>query len=292
MSTAKKLDLPIDDMDLSSNDGSDLDQKMFMKISKKIYELAGVDLPHTPKNVALVRNRIVKVMRRRGLATYDDYWSVVSNNPTQADVDEFISALTTNMTSFFREANHFEWLADYLKNEHKKNSELRIWCAAASTGQEPYTLAMVCRENLDDATIGRTKILATDIDLQVLKKGAIGKYNEREISGLPSWLEKKYFSKIKHPKGDLLKAEEAIHSLLTFAPFNLMSPKYEMKTKFDIIFCRNVLIYFNEEDTKRVINNLVSCVRPGGYLVLGHSESGNVRHNNLKPLSRAIYQKV
>lgn len=268
-----------------------LTDKMFNNFSKYMYELAGVDLPMTPKNHALIRNRIVKLLRRHSLENYEDYWAMLDKGGPEV-ISEFISALTTNMTSFYRESNHFDFFAGILPEMLKKaGSELRVWCAAASTGQEPYTIAMTICEALGDS-YSRARVLATDIDLQVLKKASVGTYEEREMQGLAPAQRPKYFEKVKVKGDDMWRAKDQIHKMIRFAPFNLMNPKYEFQHKFHVIFCRNVLIYFDEPTTKRVIDNLVSCLAPGGYLILGHSESGNVKHAGLKPLSRAVYQKI
>ena len=277
----------------SLNDIEDikLSDKMFSKFAEHMYELAGVDLPLTPKNHALIRNRIVKLLRRHSLKSYEEYWTMIERGGAEL-TSEFISALTTNMTSFYRESNHFDFLKEVIPELSKKfGADLRLWCAAASTGQEPYTIAMTACEALGDG-YKKARLLATDIDLQVLKKASIGAYEEREMQGLPPAGRTKYFERVKGNGEDFWRAKDQIHDMIRFAPFNLMSPKYEFQHKFHVIFCRNVLIYFDEATTKRVIENLTSCLAPGGYLILGHSESGNVKHANLKPLSRAVYQKL
>lgn len=277
MSAAKNLELQ--EIELS--------KPMFEKFAAKMYELAGVDLPFSPKNHALLKNRLVKVLRRRGLDNYEEYWDQIKD-ASGKDISEFVSALTTNMTSFYRESAHFDFLAEFLPKHFQKESELRIWCAAASTGQEPYTLAMTVTENLPAQQVQKTRILATDIDEQVLRKASIGKYEDREMQGLNPLLRQKYFN----TKGEVYQAKDEIHRLIRFAAFNLMNESYVFQNKFHIIICRNVLIYFDEPTTKRVIDNLVKVLAPGGYLILGHSESGNVKNPDIKPLSRAIYQKL
>lgn len=276
---------------LSDFEDIKLSDKMFGKFAERMYELAGVDLPLTPKNHALIRNRIVKLLRRHSLKSYEDYWAKLETGGAQM-TSEFISALTTNMTSFYRESNHFDFLADVLPDLVKKfGNDVRMWCAAASTGQEPYTIAMTACEALGDQ-YKKSRLLATDIDMQVLKKASVGAYEEREMQGLPPAQRAKYFEKVKANGEEFWRAKDQIHDMIRFAPFNLMSPKYEFQHKFHVIFCRNVLIYFDEPTTKRVIENLASCLAPGGYLILGHSESGNVKSAQLKPLSRAVYQKL
>ena len=269
-----------------------LSDKMFLKFAEHMYNLAGVDLPLTPKNHALIRNRIVKLLRRHSLKSYEEYWSMLEKGGSDL-TSEFISALTTNMTSFYRESNHFDFLKSVLPDLAKKfGTDLRLWCAAASTGQEPYTIAMTVCDAAPDMPSAKPRLLATDIDLQVLKKASTGTYEEREMQGLPPTHRARYFEKVKANGDEYWRAKDQIHDMIRFAPFNLMNPKYEFQHKFHVIFCRNVLIYFDEPTTKKVIENLVSCLAPGGYLILGHSESGNVKHPGLKPMSRAIYQKI
>lgn len=289
MSTARKTELTS-----ALNDFEDihLSDKLFEKFAERMYTLTGVDLPLTPKNHALIRNRIIKVLRRHSLKSYEQYWTLLEKGGPEITA-EFISALTTNMTSFYREASHFDFLASVLPEIYQKNSsDVRIWCAAASTGQEPYTLAMTACEALPEGVSFKVRILATDIDLQVLKKASAGVYEERELHGLPVNHRQKYFENIKSNGDEYWRAKDFLHKMLRFAPFNLMNQKYEFQYKFHVIFCRNVLIYFDEQTTKKVIDNLVSCLGPGGYLVLGHSESGNVKHPQLKALSRAVYQRM
>lgn len=269
----------------------ELTRKVFEGFAKLMYELAGVDLPFSPKNQALVKNRIVKVLRRHGYKDYEQYWEALQSRRKDM-IDEFISALTTNMTSFYRESNHFEFYEKVLPEFFKKESEVRVWCAAASTGQEPYTIAISAREAVSDLQAQRVRILATDIDNQVLKKGSIGVYEDREMQGLAPSLRQKYFDKARKDGIDYYRAQDPIHKMIRFANFNLVNGDYKFSNKFHIIFCRNVLIYFDEPTTKKVIESLASCLLPGGYLILGHSESGNVKSTQLKPLSRAIYQKI
>lgn len=290
MSEAKKFDINVDFH--SDLDSLQLKKGTYDQFAEIIYNLAGIDLPHSAKNEALIRNRMVKVMRRRGLDKFESYLEIVKKGKHE-DIQEFVSAMTTNLTSFYREADHFVFMTQKLPEFVQKCPEVRIWCAAASTGQEPYTIAITSREAVPDNQIGRVRILATDIDLQVLKKGSQGIYDEREMQGLSPQLRQKYFNKAVSKNGtEFYRSKDILNRMLTFAQFNLMNERYEFKNKFQIVICRNVLIYFDEETTKKVVDRLVSCVETGGYLILGHSESGNVKHPQLKPLSKAIYQKV
>lgn len=288
MSAAKKL---VDDLKLPDlSDETDLDQSTFEFFAKKMYDLSGVNLPYSSKNLALVKNRMSKLIRKKALRDLDHLKEQLKN-PNPAFINDFISALTTNKTHFFREEAHFDFLKQYLPTHFKSHSDLRIWCAAASTGQEPYTLAMVVRDHISESDLGRTKMLCTDIDLQVLDKASQGLYTDSEMEGCPEPLRKKYFEKVPGPQPKY-RAKDEINKMLRFAPFNLVKGEYKFSSKFHLIFCRNVLIYFDQETTKFVIDSLASQLAPGGYLILGHSESGSVKNDKLKPLSRAMYQRV
>ncbi|HWU41896.1 MAG TPA: CheR family methyltransferase, partial [Bdellovibrio sp.] len=173
MTAVKKTDT-VSDIVSNLNDFEDikLSDKMFTKFATRMYELAGVDLPFTPKNHALIRNRIVKLLRRHSLKTYEEYWSLLEGGD-HGMTQEFISALTTNMTSFFRESSHFDFLLKVLPEISKKfGNDIRLWCAAASTGQEPYTIAMTVCDAQSGMSSSKVRLLATDIDLQVLKKAS------------------------------------------------------------------------------------------------------------------------
>lgn len=268
----------------------ELKKNQYQFFADLMYQISGVNLPFSSKNEALVKNRMTKLMRRQNVQGYDQLIKKLEN-PTPQFLNDFVSALTTNKTHFFREEAHFEWFTTYLKDHFKKHQELRVWCAAASTGQEPYTTAIVMHENLDASQLQRSKFLATDIDLQVLQKASQGIYTEHEMDGCPDSLRLKYFEKIKG-KDIKFRAKDEIAKMIRFAPFNLMQDKYVFQHKFHVIFCRNVLIYFDPPTVKKVIENLATCLVPGGYLVLGHSESGTSKSDLIKPLHRAIYQRV
>lgn len=280
MSVAKKL----------TSSEAELTRDMYNKFVEMIYQLSGVNLPFNPKNEALLKNRIIRLLRKYDFASYEDYWTFLKNGD-ESQRQEFISALTTNMTSFFREIAHFDWLKKQVKEHFAKSYSLRIWCAAASTGQEPYTIAICICESLTEAQRPHVKILASDIDLEVLKKASIGYYYESEITGLSKDLVLKYFDRVQKDGETLFRVKDFLRDMVSFSQFNLISEKYEFKRPFDIIFCRNVLIYFDEKTVKSVIDKLTNSLAPKGHLLLGHSESGNVKHDKLKALSKAIYQR-
>lgn len=288
MSSARKINP--EDLNFQMLQEMELSKDQFQYFADLMYQLSGVNLPHSTKNEALVKNRLTKLIRKYKMSNYQELLLKMKNPDAQL-LSDFISSLTTNKTHFFREESHFDWLAGYLKKHFGQHQELRFWCAAASTGQEPYTTAIVMRENLSAGEIAKTKFLATDIDLQVLKKAAEGVYTVNEMDGCPDHLRTKYFEARKD-KEVVYRAKDELSQMIRFAPFNLVQGPYAFQHKFHVIFCRNVLIYFDPETTKKVIDNLASCLVPGGFLILGHSESGTVKSNLIKPLSRATYQKI
>ncbi len=267
----------------------DLKEKSFKYFAEKMYELAGVNLPLNAKNLALVKNRLAKIIRTRGLKSYEDLIAVLEKN-RQDDINEFISALTTNKTNFFREEAHFEFFNKFLSDFFESHSELRVWCAASSTGQEPYTISLCMNEALG-LNIKKVKMLATDIDLQVLEKAGKGVYNHAEMEGVPHSMRQKYFDIMKSDD-TYYRAKPELKNPIRFSQFNLVTGKFDFKVPFNIIFCRNVLIYFDEQTTRQVIDHLTDSVQVGGYLILGHSEAGTVRNPRLKTMGRAIYQRI
>lgn len=281
MSAAKKL--------APSSTDNFLSRSEYDYFAQKMYEFSGVNLPFSAKNEALVKNRLSKLLSRNSLGDLDGLRAGLESK-NQKVVDLFISSLTTNKTHFFREDAHFDFLKEDLK-KRSDNAELRVWCAAASTGQEPYTIAIVLREVLQGSKLSNAKFLATDIDLQVLAKASQGQYSESEMEGCPQDLRKKYF-KSTNSKDAKYVASDDIRNMIRFAQFNLVTGPYSFQHKFDYIFCRNVLIYFDPPTTAKVIHNLASQLKPGGYLILGHSESGSVKDSLIKPLNRAIYQRL
>ncbi len=259
--------------------------------SKLMYQISGVNLPYSEKNDSLVKNRMSKLLRKTKYANFDELMSRLKNPPPGL-MNEFVSSLTTNKTHFFREDLHFKWFKDFLLTHFKNDSELRIWCAAASTGQEPYTIAMLLKESLTPSQLTMTKFLATDIDLEVLKKASQGTYRESEMDGCPPDYRKKFFTKVSSGNEDFYKAKDDLSKLIRFAPLNLVQERYPFQHKFHVIFCRNVLIYFDPPTTKKVVTSLVDSLSPGGFLVIGHSEAGSGKVTNVKQVTQAVFQKI
>ena len=265
-----------------------LKQSTFESFSQKIYQIAGIHLPYNDKNVALLSNRLTRLCREYNLKDFEELNEKL-RMPSEQLKQSFVSSLTTNKTDFFREEAHFDFLKVHLPQLLKAKPEIRIWSSACSAGSEPYTLAIMAAEMLNPMDRQRIKILATDIDVEILKKAVQAHFTPIEMEGLQPHHKQKYFTSLS--KG-LFELVPDITKSVHFSEFNLMNFQYRFQKKFDVVFCRNVLIYFDKETTDKVLDLLVSNLDLKGYLIIGHSESGVIRHPCLKSLGNSIFQKV
>lgn len=225
---------------------------------------AGLAIPESKKS--LVQSRITRRMRQLGLSEYSKYLASLDHDSTE--IDFFISALTTNVSHFFRENHHFQDFAEtHLADT--ATGKLRFWSAACSNGQEPYSMAMTILRHIPDATSRDIRILATDIDPAVIERAKSGRYSVQEVAGVPERERKKHFS--THD-GENFEVTDELKSLVAFRRLNLNADNWPMSGQFDAIFCRNVMIYFNDETQRTLIAQLNKRLRSGGSLYLGHSE--------------------
>jgi len=260
----------------------------FSTIQRVAYEFTGIQLSDHKKN--MVYSRLARRLRDLDLNDFNAYCKILqlSDHPEH---NEFINAITTNLTSFFRENHHF----DYLKNtaiaavvkKHKSDKRIRIWSAGCSVGEEPYSIAMVVKEIIDNDW--DTKILATDLDSNVVAHGAAGIYDCARIESISVDRKNKWFS--KEPGGSHVKVKNELRELITFKQLNLLE-SWPMRGPFDIIFCRNVVIYF-DKDTQRVLfDRYADMLVDGGYLFIGHSETLNKVTDRFQSLGKTMYQKI
>lgn len=242
----------------------------FEFIAATIYEDAGIHLPSTKAN--LVYSRLAKRLRALGLENFRDYCALVGSESGAAERAQMIAALTTNVTRFFREPHHFDHLKDNLLTPAVKDirsgSRLRIWSAGCSSGQEPYSIALTILGALPDARAYNVRILATDINPHVLETARRGVYPVEELTSVPQDLRRSWTESVSPGS---CRLDEGPRALITFRPLNLIGA-WPMRGPFDAIFCRNVVIYFDEKTQMRMLNRMSSLLRPGGYLYLGHSE--------------------
>jgi chemotaxis protein methyltransferase CheR len=230
---------------------------------------AGIDMPRAKE--PLVYSRLAKRIRQLGLTSFKDYIELLEH-PGQHEIEHMLVALTTNVTRFFREPHHFDDLRakvlPALVQKARARQRVRIWSAGCSSGQEPYSIALTVMEVLPDARSLDVKILATDINTAVLAEASEGEYPAEAVQPAPQGLRAKYFS----PTADgRLRADDDLRALISFRPLNLMGD-WPMKHPFDVVFCRNVAIYFDEDTQQTIWRRLAERIRPGGRLYIGHSE--------------------
>ena len=264
----------------------------FDRIRALVREHTGIALADTKRQ--LVYGRLVRRLRALKLETFSDYIALLERGEP-AELEEFTNAVTTNLTSFFREPHHFEFLGqEVLPAVVKRNNglrRLRLWCCAASTGEEPYSIAMVLREAGPLLTGWDTKLLATDLDSQVLAHGKTGVYTRDRFGTVSARRIGQYFQEVTAGSERRLSANETLRSLITFKQLNLMN-EWPMKGPFDAIFCRNVIIYFDKETQRALFERMAALQRPGDYLFLGHSESLYRVSERYELIGRTIYKRL
>jgi chemotaxis protein methyltransferase CheR len=217
----------------------------------------------------MVYNRLVRRLRELGLDDFGRYLTMLEANQSNAEWQAFINSLTTNLTAFFREAHHFPVLAEHAR---KRSGEYRVWCAAASTGEEPYSIAITLADALGMAP-GRFKVIASDIDTEVLKKAKSGIYRVDELKTLSPQQLQRYFMRGTGPHEGLVRVRQELANYIEFTPVNLLAKQYNVQGPFDSIFCRNVMIYFDKTTQQDILRRFAPLLKPDGLLFAGHSEN-------------------
>lgn len=266
-----------------------MDSKTFDKFRELVYAKSGIALG--PHKASLVSARVARRMRALGMTGHNDYLDAILRDETGGELVHFLDAISTNVTSFFREADHFEFLKEVLRRwQAEGQTRFRIWCAAASTGEEPYTLAMTALESLG-AGVRDLRILATDISTRVLGVCMEGTYAQSKTETIPPALLSRYFTRFQEGGDSFYSANDELRKVLTFRRLNLAAPPYPMKGPMDVIFCRNVMIYFDEGLRGRLAQEAKRLLRPGGYFVVGHSESLVGSAREFRVIRPSVYQK-
>jgi chemotaxis protein methyltransferase CheR len=241
----------------------------FRKIASMLHADAGLSLPDS--KATLVYSRLAKRLRTLGLESFRQYCELVSESAGAGERRNMLAALTTNVTRFFREPHHFDHLKSAVLTpalQHvKKGGRVRIWSAACSTGQEPYSMALTILSLLPDAPDHDIKVLATDIDPNVVATARRGVYSQSEVSPIPADLARRWME----PADGGMAAGDAMRRLVTFRELNLIG-RWPMTGRFDAIFCRNVVIYFDEDTQRQLWGRFRQQLHPGGRLYVGHSE--------------------
>ena len=261
-----------------------LKKNEFEWISRFLYERTGITLNDGKQ--ALVMGRLDKRLRKRGLTEYGDYFSLLGMPGFEDETTVAIDLLTTNETYFFREPKHFEFLQKVIFPQYAKQRGLRIWSAASSSGEEAYTIAMTLAEYFPG---DGWEILGSDISTKVLEKASRALYPLSAADKIPPLLLKKYCLKGRDEFEDFFLIDAALRSKVRFFPVNLIEPLPDIGL-LDVIFLRNVMIYFDQETKQKLVQRLVEKLRPGGYVFISHSETLNGIKTALKLVSPSIYR--
>ena len=252
---------------------SQLSHEEFERFREFIWHLCGICIAEN--KLTLLTNRLKRRLRVTGIPNYQAYYYYLKSRDGAAELPAFLDAITTNETSFFRTEKHFDWLsqefvAEMLEHIRKREHDemIRVWSAACSSGEEVYTIAICLEEARRRSPIWQFEILGTDISEEVLDRAKRGAYNLASIQNVSESLRKRYFESRDLP--DILQIKPTIRDRVKFLQHNLLAAPPE--TSFDVVFLRNVLIYFNRESKQRVVDQIIKAIRPGGYLVIGPSE--------------------
>lgn len=256
----------------------------FQHIKSLIYRVAGISLSPTKKD--LVYSRLARRLRARQLDSFSEYIRLLETGDSQ-ECEEFINALTTNMTSFFREPHHFPILAQHLGTIPKSNP-VNIWTCASSTGEEPYSIAMTVVDHFKTFN-APVRIFATDIDTKVLEKARRGVYSLDQLHKIPPGQLKRFFLKGEGKNAGFARVRPELQQMITFRRFNLLDEQWGMREKFDAIFCRNVMIYFDRETQHAILDKMAPHLKPEGLFFAGHSESFHHDTNRFKISGKTVY---
>ena len=271
-----------------------LSDSAFKRIQSLIYDLAGIALADS-KHV-MVESRLGKRLRALGLPSYRAYLELLERPDQRDELTRFVNALTTNKTDFFREPHHFEFLRDTAFPEIVRRAgshrRLRIWCAAASTGEEPYTIAMTVREFFGGDDRWDIRILASDIDTDVLTTASAGVYSRDRFEGVEPALIRKYFAPEPDSNDRSLRVKPVLRELITYRQLNLNTAGWPIRTQFDIIFCRNVMIYFDTDSQKKIVAQFAKFLKPESWLLIGHSESLFGISDCFESIGATVYRRV
>lgn len=261
----------------------ELSKAQFEQVRRIVYEKCGINL--TPGKEELVKARLIKRLQMVNLHDIDDYLRFVKQDSSGKEMAQMLDVLTTNKTYFYREPDHFNYFCQQIL-PNLRQPKLRIWSAGCSSGDEPYTLGMLLREHMKNVDRLDVRILATDLSMRVLEKARAAIYPPEALNDLPPALRQKHFTSIN----GTYRVNDNVRKFVSFARLNLLE-NWPMKGPFDVIFCRNVMIYFDLETRDRLVNRYWKMLAPGGYLFIGHSESLNGINHQFHYLQPAAYRK-
>ena len=267
-----------------------ISDREFRLLRELIYAHTGIALADHKR--ALVCARLARRLRRLRLTDYGAYYEfLIHNDPDGSELMEMINAITTNKTDFFREAHHFQFLSEHvfpaLRASHQRR--VRIWSSASSSGEEPYSIAITVAESLPLAEFD-VKVLASDIDTNVLERAERGVYSVESVMKVPETLREKYFLRGTRANDGQARVKPLLQSFIRFRRLNLIDDVWPMQGPFDVIFCRNVLIYFDKALQSKLLHRFAALLRPGGYLMLGHAEAIHGFEHLFRTVGHSTYE--
>lgn len=263
----------------------DFNRRDFERVRQLIYQRAGIALADSKHE--MVYSRLARRLRATGRQTFQDYLDYLEKQSDSAEWEEFTNALTTNLTSFFREEHHFPILAEHVR---RCGGPVTIWCAAASTGEEPYSIAMVLHEMLSGSALQLSQIIATDIDTSVLEVAAAGVYPMERVNKMDPQRLRRFFLRGKGAHEGMVRVRSELRKMITFRPLNLLSPQWGLSGTFDAIFCRNVMIYFDKPTQGKILTRFAPLMKPNGLLFAGHSENFLYVTDAFKLRGKTVYE--
>lgn len=256
----------------------------FSRVRKMIHARAGISLGTHKRE--MVYSRLARRLRALGGQDFGSYLDSLENEPDAAEWEDFINALTTNLTAFFRESHHFPILADFAK---KRGGPVSVWCCAASTGEEPYSIAITLTEALGPRGAGST-VLATDIDTSVLNRARSGVYPYERVAKMEGDRLRRFFLKGRGANEGHVRVRPEIAEMVRYETLNLLSPAWGITEKFDVIFCRNIMIYFDKPTQAKILERFVPLMKPGGLLFAGHSENFTYISRDFRLRGQTVYE--
>jgi chemotaxis protein methyltransferase CheR len=262
----------------------------FQTIVQRVRERTGIVLGESKRD--LVYGRLGRRLRALGCTSFNQYLGLLAGPDAENEQAAMVNAITTNLTGFFREPHHFETLAKQTLPElikSRRDRRLRIWSAGCSSGEEPYTIAMILLRALPSGTNWDALILATDIDTNMIATGRAGLYETAKVAPVPADLRRRYVDPVDD---DMVAMAPALKQVIRFRPLNLLAQPWPMRGKFDVIFCRNVVIYFDKDTQRALFDRYADLLNPEGWLFIGHSESLFRVSDRFRHLGRTTYRKV
>jgi chemotaxis protein methyltransferase CheR len=261
----------------------------FKRFQTLIYDESGITL--NDQKQGLVASRLSKRLRELGLSSFSEYYDRLMGDPHREEFPRMLDLISTNKTDFFREPRHFDFLREEILPTLTDEKRARIWSSACSSGEEPYTIAMTLYDGVSAPAQWDFKILATDLSTRVLAKAVSGVYDEERVRDVSPEVVRRHFLRGRDSSNGLLKVKPHLASMIRFRRLNLMDEEYPIKSPLDLIFCRNVMIYFDRPTQERLVNRFYRYLKPGGHLFIGHSESLQWVNHPFKTVASTIYWK-